>query len=85
MAERDKPNTGMAANETGVHEACPKYWIAAYNRPRSEKEAASELDKSGIETCCVATQTQRRICGDRKKHADIPFIIHAEPIYRTSL
>lgn len=45
-----------SVNGTDDREARPKFWIAAYTRPRSEKKAASELSK--IMTTYVATQTQ---------------------------
>ena len=58
---------------TDDREACSKFWIAAYTRPRSEKKAALELSKFGIETY-VATQKQLKIWSDRKKYVDVPVI-----------
>lgn len=67
-------------NGTDDREARPKFWIAAYTKPRSEKKAASELTKLGIETY-VATQYQTRQWSDRKKKVEIvviPSIIFAQ-------
>lgn len=68
-----------SVNGTDEREAHPKFWIAAYTRPRSEKKAASELRKSGIETY-VPVQKQLRLWSDRKKLIDvviIPMVIFA--------
>lgn len=53
-------------NGTDDHEAHSKIWIAVYTRPRSEKNVANELSKSGIETY-LHIQKQLRIWSDRKK------------------
>lgn len=61
------------ANVTDDREACSKFWIAAYTRPRSEKKAQSELNKVGIETY-VPIQRQLRQWSDRKKMVDVVVI-----------
>ena len=66
-----------AVNGTDDREAHPKFWIAAYTRPRSEKKAATEIAKSGIDTF-VPVQKQLSIWSDRKKYIDrvvIPLVI----------
>lgn len=71
---------GSSVNVTDGREARPKFWVAAYTRPRSEKKAAEELSKLGIETY-VATQTQLRQWSDRKKKVEtvvIPMVIFLE-------
>lgn len=60
-------------NGTDDREACSKFWIAAYTRPRSEKKVAAELGKIGIETY-VPIQKQLKIWSDRKKYVDVPVI-----------
>ena len=72
--------TKSSVNVTDDREAHPRFWIAAYTRPRSEKKAALELMKSGIETY-VPIQKQIRLWSDRKKLIDvviIPMIIFAQ-------
>lgn len=68
-------------NGTDDREARPKFWIAAYTRPKSEKKAASELFKiSNIETY-APTQTVIKHWSDRKKKVEvvvIPMVIFAE-------
>ncbi len=67
-------------NGTDDREACSKFWIAAYTKPRCEKKTASELARLGIETY-VATQFQIRQWSDRKKEVEIvviPSIIFAQ-------
>ena len=69
-----------SSDGTDDREARPKFWIAAYTRPRSEKKAALELSKSGIEIY-VPVQRQLRYWSDRKKLLDvviIPMIIFAQ-------
>ena len=60
-------------NGTDDREARSKFWIAVYTRPRSEKKAASELNKLGIETY-LPIQRQLRKWSDRKKIVDVPVI-----------
>lgn len=77
MTENDIPEFVSPANGTDDREACSKFWIAAYTRPRSEKKVATELSKSGIETY-VPIQKQLRIWSDRKNKIEmavIPMII----------
>ena len=60
-------------------EARPKFWIAAYTRPKSERKAAKELGKLNIETY-VPVQTVTHQWSDRKKKIDIvviPMVIFA--------
>lgn len=66
-------------NVTDGREAHPKFWIAAYTRPKSEKKAAAEIGKVHIETY-VPIQRVVRQWSDRKKKVDvvvIPMIIFA--------
>lgn len=68
-----------SSNVTDDREACSKFWIAAYTKPKSEKKAAAELAKH-IKTY-VATQTLLRQWSDRKKKIEfviIPMVIFAE-------
>jgi len=72
-------NLVLSVNGTDDREACSKFWIAAYTRPKSEKKAASELGKT-INTY-VATQTLLKQWSDRKKKVEsvvIPMVIFAE-------
>lgn len=62
-----------SVNVTDDREARSKFWIAAYTRPRSEKKAASELNKIGIEIY-VPIQKQLKTWSDRKKCVDVPII-----------
>ena len=64
---------------TDGREARPKFWIAVYTRPRSERKLVQELSKLGIETY-VPIQSQLRQWSDRKKKIDvmiIPMIVFA--------
>ena len=58
---------------TDGREACPKFWIALYTRPRSEKKVKQILDKIGIETY-LPMQNQMRQWSDRKKLVDVVVI-----------
>ncbi len=62
-----------AVNGTDDREARSKFWIAVYTRPKSEKKAAAELGRLGIETY-VPVQRQLRIWSDRKKYIEVPVI-----------
>lgn len=62
-----------SVNVTDDREACPKFWVAAYTRPRSERKASLELSKLGIETY-VPIQKQLRRWSDRNKLVEIPVI-----------
>lgn len=68
-----KKNTMTPANGADDREACPKFWIAVYTRPKSEKKAAVELAKSGIETY-VPIQSQIREWSDRRKRVEVVVI-----------
>lgn len=68
-----------AAIGTDDREARPRFWIAAYTRPRSEKKAAEDLRKAMIETY-VPVQTIERQWSDRRKKINvvvIPMVIFA--------
>lgn len=60
-------------NVTDDREAYPKFWIAAYTRPKSEKKAATEIEALHIETY-VPTQKAVRQWSDRKKKVDVVLI-----------
>lgn len=68
------------ADGSDGREAYPKFWIAAYTRPRSERKAAGELwDVEGIETY-VPVQMVERQWSDRRKKVEIvviPMVIFA--------
>lgn len=58
---------------TDDREARPKFWIAAYTRPKSEKKASSILNHIGIETY-IPIQTEIRRWSDRKKKIEVVII-----------
>lgn len=60
-------------NGTDDREARSIFWIAVYTRPRSEKKAASELNKLGIETY-LPIQKILKEWSDRNKLVDVPVI-----------
>lgn len=62
-----------SVNVTDGREACPKFWIAVYTRPRSEKKSSAELSRLGIETY-LPIQKQLRNWSDRKTLIDVPVI-----------
>ncbi len=66
-------NPVSAVDGTDGREACSKFWVAAYTRPRSEKKAASELGNIGIEIY-VPIQKQLKTWSDRKKYMEVPVI-----------
>lgn len=75
-----KKECATPANGTDDREARSKFWIATYTRPKSEKKAAAELAKFGIETY-VPIQTQIRDWSDRRKKVEvvvIPMILFAK-------
>lgn len=66
-----------SVNGTDDREARPKFWIAVYTRPRSEKKVANELAKSNVATY-VPIQTIVKQWSDRKKKVDsvvIPMVV----------
>lgn len=75
MAQKWNPrNTNDSpVNVTDDREAHPKFWIAAYTRPKSERKAASEIDSVGLRTY-VPVQTVIRQWSDRKKKVDVVVI-----------
>lgn len=79
--EYNLTETKSSVNGTDDREARPKFWIAAYTRPHSEKKAALELAKNlQIETY-VPLQTVTRQWSDRKKKIEmvvIPMIVFAK-------
>lgn len=62
-----------AVNGTDGREAHPKFWVALYSRPRSEKKVKEFLDKMGFETY-LPVQKQIRQWSDRKKRIDVVVI-----------
>lgn len=60
-------------NGTDGREACRKFWVAVYTRPRSEKKVAKVLEASGVEVY-LPIQTQIRKWSDRKKKIEVPVI-----------
>ena len=72
-AHEDHTHLVSTASVTVDREARPKFWLAAYTRPKSEKKAASELAKSGLETY-VPVQTMMKQWSDRKKKVDVVVI-----------
>lgn len=73
MDENNISELFPSVDVTDDREARSKFWIAAYTRPRSEKKAALELRKIGVETY-VPIQKQLRIWSDRRKFVEIPVI-----------
>ena len=76
---KDSGNMIPSVDGTDGREARPKFWIAVYTRPRSERKLVQELSKLGIETY-VPIQSQLRQWSDRKKKIDvmiIPMIVFA--------
>lgn len=77
--EKPEYQDKSTANVTVDREAHPKFWIAAYTRPKSEKKAAAEIGKMHIETY-MPMQRVIRQWSDRKKKVDvvvIPMVIFA--------
>ena len=77
MTNTTKPPYGSSVNGTDDREACPKFWIALYTRPRSEKKVRAYLDSIGVENY-LPVQKQLRQWSDRKKMVEvvvIPMII----------
>ena len=70
MNDNSNTHSVPPVNGTDDREARSKFWIAVYTRPRSEKKAASELNKLGIETY-LPIQRQLRKWSDRKKIVDV--------------
>ena len=79
MTERSILKNVSPVIGTDDREACSKFWVALYTRPRSEKKASSELNRLGIETY-LPIQKQLKLWSDRKKYINvtvIPMIIFA--------
>ena len=77
MTNTTKPPYASSVNGTDDREACPKFWIALYTRPRSEKKVRAYLDSIGVENY-LPVQNQLRQWSDRKKMVEvvvIPMII----------
>ena len=68
-----KYDNASTVNVTDDREAYPKFWIAAYTRPRSEKKASADIRQTGIETY-LPIQTEIRQWSDRKKKIDVVII-----------
>ena len=64
---------GSSVNGTDDREAHPKFWIALYTRPRSEKKVRAYLDSIGIENF-LPVQYQLRQWSDRKKLVEVVVI-----------
>lgn len=62
-----------AVDGTDDREARPKFWIALYTRPRSEKKVKEILDGMGIETY-LPIQKQIRQWSDRRKLVSVVVI-----------
>lgn len=60
-------------NVTDDREACSKFWIAFYTKPRCEKKAAQELRSRGIEIY-IPIQIQIHKWSDRRKKIEVPII-----------
>ena len=73
MADFQESRGVTPVNGTDDREAHPKFWIALYTRPRSEKRVKEILDKMGIETY-LPIQKQMRQWSDRKKLVDVVVI-----------
>lgn len=73
LIENDSDVMVSTANVTVDREACPKYWIAIYTRPKSEKKASSILNLIGIKTY-IPIQTEIRQWSDRKKVVEVVII-----------
>jgi len=73
MTDFQKSRGVTPVDGTDDREACPKFWIALYTRPRSEKKVKNTLDKMGIETY-LPIQKQMRQWSDRKKLVDVVVI-----------
>lgn len=58
---------------TDGREAYPRFWVALYTRPKSEKKTALELTRHGIEIY-APLQVQMRQWSDRKKKIEVPVI-----------
>jgi len=70
-----------AANGTDDCEARSEFWVAAYTRPRSEKETVSELSKILSTETYAPSQTIMKQWSDRKKKVEvvvIPMIMFAK-------
>ena len=73
MADFHEARGVSPVDGTDDREAHPKFWIALYTRPRSEKRVKETLDKMGVETF-LPIQKQMRQWSDRKKLADVVVI-----------
>lgn len=73
MADLSDVKYVSPVNGTDDREARPKFWIALYTRPRSEKKIKAYLDELGIETY-LPIQKQMRLWSDRKKQVDVVVI-----------
>lgn len=73
MADLKNSRGVTAVNGTDGREAYPKFWVALYSRPRSEKKVKEFLDRMGFETY-LPVQKQIRQWSDRKKQVDVVVI-----------
>lgn len=72
-AKTNSLNGVSVVNGAIDREAHPRFWIAAYTRPKSEKKTAKEISNYGYETF-VPVQKQLRQWSDRKKIIDVVVI-----------
>ena len=80
MNDRLASKSIPSVNGTDGREACPRFWVAIYSKPNSEKKLAQELTKIGMESY-VPIQSQLRKWSDRKKKVGvviIPMIVFAK-------
>ena len=73
MLTSQECQSGSSVNGTDDREAHPKFWIALYTRPRSEKKVRAYLDSIGIENF-LPVQYQLRQWSDRKKLVEVVVI-----------
>lgn len=77
MDDNVNSNGVSPVNGTDDREACSRFWIAVYTRPRCEKKTCEELRFRGIEVY-LPIQRQMRQWSDRKKMIDtviIPMVV----------
>lgn len=74
MTKSTEPQCSCSSVDvTDDREARPKFWIALYTRPRSEKKVRAYLDSIGIENY-LPVQMQLRQWSDRKKMVEVVVI-----------
>ena len=74
MTKSTEPQCSCSSVDvTDDREARPKFWVALYTRPRSEKKVRAYLDSIGIENY-LPVQMQLRQWSDRKKMVEVVVI-----------